>query len=534
MSIETNPLVLQEVAITSDDESELAELPSKLSSTYKRPADNDLSEPDLKRARGSSAHKTWSYSRSTKLGEPEKDKHGHKLWYCSRCNHKGLSSTDRARRHLHHRHHIRIVEDLGPIQQATKQTIRGLIARQIGLQTGKDVEQERQLKAAIDQSAFEEALVQFITRHNLSHRIVESPELRVLLLSINYMASSVLPASHSSLPKLLQHTFTTHKRIVKDQLHGSRSKIHLSTDMWSAPSHTGYQAIVAHFITADGSLSKALLALKEHKGSHTGEAQAEVVLKALKDYEIEENRIGCFTLDNASSNDTMMEALSSRLPSLNPVKQRLRCQGHVVNLAAQAFLFAKDSEALDEAVRQLSQLAKDEQQGLTADTASEWRKLGPLGRAHNTVIHIRSSNERYQAFKKEAGRSIPRDNSTRWNSWYSLLHVLLEKKVHVNNYQDEHFDSLTNDILSRDDWLELQEYHDFLKPFHEITQDGQFDKQTIDQVLVSMDFLVTHLEAAKEHYQSNATVLSRVMTCWYKFDKYYGLTDDSPIYAAAV
>ncbi|KAK5009145.1 hypothetical protein LTR28_002482 [Elasticomyces elasticus] len=49
-----------------------------------------------------------------------------------------------------------------------------------------------------------------------------------------------------------------------------------------------------------------------------------------------------------------------------------------------------------------------------------------------------------------------------------------------------------------------------------------------------MDFLVHYLDAARKLYKREPIVLSRVLTCWYKFDKYYKLTEQSLVYAAAV
>lgn len=529
-----NSLFLIEDDSSSDSELSSAQFDS---TSTRRHASDDRLPPneDLKRTRGIAHHKTWAHARDRRPTEPERDRHGHKYWYCSRCNHKGVTSLKRARSHLYFRHHIRIVEELGPIKQATKHTIEGIFGQQISRQLGQDSEQEKHLQKAINQSAFQEALIQFISVNNLPHRIVESPELRALLLSLNWTASDVLVESHSSVPKLLYTAFMSHKRIVKQKLHGALSKIHFSIDMWSAPSKTGYQAIVAHFVDETWKPVKTLLALREHKGSHGGEAQAEVFLEVVREYNIQD-RIGYFTTDNALSNDNMLRQIAKQVPGFDPIKQRLRCQGHVINLAVQAFLFAKDQEATDEAVRQLSQLAKDELKGSRSriDTAKEWRQLGPLGRAHNTVNHMRSSTQHYQNFKARAGRSIPKDNSTRWNSWYQLLHVLLKKRVEVNNYQDAYYSDLTEDVLTRSDWEELQEYHGFLKPFYDITQDGQFDSQTLDEALSSMDFLISHLNSAKEAYKDNPTLMSRIMTCWYKFDEYYTLIDKSPVYATAV
>jgi hypothetical protein len=47
---------------------------------------------------------------------------------------------------------------------------------------------------------------------------------------------------------------------------------------------------------------------------------------------------------------------------------------------------------------------------------AKFRLLGPLGKAHNIVVYIYSSGGRVEQFRKLAGRMIPMDNRTRWNS----------------------------------------------------------------------------------------------------------------------
>ena len=468
-------------------ESELSDVLSAILSPGKRAADDELSGHQSKRRdsrkRGITHHKTWSYARVPRPGDPDRDRHGHKLWYCSRCDNTGIPTMRRAREHLLVRHHIRITEDATSQGQALEHTIQSVFGRQIVRQQGRNVEQESLLRDAVNKEAFQKALARILVIHNLPHRLVESPHLRALPLTVNYMASDVLVGSHSSVPAIVQQTFLEQKATIKSKLQMALGRVHFSVDMWSAPSKTGYQAIVAHFIDSSSSppqLAKALIALREHKGSHGGREQASVFLDVVREYQIQD-QIGYFTMDNATSNDKMLRYIAEELPEFDAVKQRVRCSGHVINLAVQAFLFAEDPDAVDEAVRQLSQLAKDELKGRrpTIETAQEFRRLGALGRVHNTVNHMRTSDTRYNEFKEAAGRSIPRDNSTRWNSWYLMLHVFLQLRVHVNQYQDRYYNDLQEDIISRDDWQELQAYHDFLKPFYDITQAEQLIQQPL-------------------------------------------------------
>ena len=47
---------------------------------------------------------------------------------------------------------------------------------------------------------------------------------------------------------------------------------------------------------------------------------------------------------------------------------------------------------------------------------ARFRLLGPLSKAYNIVVHIRGSLSRIARFRALAGRIIPINNYTRWNS----------------------------------------------------------------------------------------------------------------------
>ena len=204
----------------------------------------------------------------------------------------------------------------------------------------------------------------------------------------------------------------------------------------------------------------------------------------------------------------------------------------------QAFLFGNNKDASDEALRQVSQLSCKEQEGVVerAETATAWRQYGALGMLHNLVVWIRSSTQRYQAFLLAAGRMIPQDNSTRWNSWYRMIHVAIGLRKELNSFVDDRYSEsdVKLDYLHPEHWQELQKIRDFLQPFYEITKDTQWDKTSLDEVICSMDFLVTHYKLGMEQFQDNITMADRIMTSWYKFDEYYTRTDDTPVYAAAI
>ena len=134
---------------------------------------------------------------------------------------------------------------------------------------------------------------------------------------------------------------------------------------------------------------------------------------------------------------------------------------------------------------------------------------------HNLVIYIRSSDQLYQSFLRQASRMIPRDNKTRWNSWYLMIHVALSLRGEVNNFIDARMKaepSLLLDYLLPNHWQELQELHDFLEPFYEVTKDTEWDTSMLDQVLSGMDFLLMHYNEAKQQYIGNKVMIEHLLT----------------------
>src|SRR5436305_9466226 len=102
---------------------------------------------------------------------------------------------------------------------------------------------------------------------------------------------------------------------------------------------------------------------------------------------ISSNRIGYFVGDNNRRIDTAIRAILAQLrPDLkDPDSRRVRYLGHIINLAAKAFLFGKDANAFEEESQSKKQLDK-----LKA-VRELWRKKGPFRKFYNTVLFIRKT-----------------------------------------------------------------------------------------------------------------------------------------------
>jgi hypothetical protein len=164
----------------------------------------------------------------------------------------------------------------------------------------------------------------------------------------------------------------------------------------------------------------------------------------------------------------------------------------------------------------------------------QWRQKGPLGKLHNIVVYIQRSTQRIANFKElSGGRKLVRDNSTRWNSWYSMISTATKLKTAINLFCHQYQEN-DNDILSEKDWQDLQKLQDFLLFFHDATLATEGHNATIDKVLPTMDFLLEQFETAKVTYANDRFMSPCCNSGWAKLDKYYSMTDRSPVYIAAL
>jgi hypothetical protein len=79
--------------------------------------------------------------------------------------------------------------------------------------------------------------------------------------------------------------------------------------------------------------------------------QADHLWRTITDYGIAPF-VGMFNVDNAANNVTALLVLAERLrstgyPSFDPVADRLRCFGHVINLVVKRILWGTDVQAYE-------------------------------------------------------------------------------------------------------------------------------------------------------------------------------------------
>jgi hypothetical protein len=378
----------------------------------------------------------------------------------------------------------------------------------------------------------------------ISQRAIELPEWSAMVCSVNWMAQGYLITSHSSIPPRLVTNFELQQLKIKEHLQRSRSCIHLCTDSWYAGTilQKEFQGINAQWVSPEGRLQKALLALPALADGHAGSEVAPHLIKALRFFEIEE-KVGWVTGDNHGANDTLCRALEEHLQSECGIRwwlaanRRLRCLGHIINLPTQAFLFAKDAEAVDVALQRANnsqEQTMDESIALLSqvDDSKGFSKVPTLQKINQFATALRKKRL-HDIWMSHARQRLSRPNDTRWNGWLTLIEQAGQERPAYAAVCNE-VSELEQYLLSSDEWQLIQHTYHFLQPFKEITKRAEGDQVTLDLVQQEMDFLHHHYKQQELKHATNTGLLSAINTSWFTFNKYYELLDEVPAYITAI
>jgi hypothetical protein len=230
--------------------------------------------------------------------------------------------------------------------------------------------------------------------------MLENVYFRELITYLHKGLGGLLPKSAKTLRNWLIAEYDEQKKSLAAELSFTLSRIHITFDIWTAGNFVGFISIWAYWIDKSGVRQRRLLAFRRIYGSHSGENQSEVLLEVLKEYEIED-RLGYMVCDNASSNTTAIDLLLYELdPTITEAQikaRRLRCFGHIVNLAAQSLLAGRDAE-LKKAQEELE--IDDEDYG---HQSRRWIHQGPLGKVQRLVKYVLASPQRREEFGALSG-----------------------------------------------------------------------------------------------------------------------------------
>lgn len=428
-----------------------------------------------------------------------------------------------------------------------------------------------------DKNVFQRLVVEWIVEGNLSFREPENKRLRDIFEYLNpLVASADAHISHDTVRKRAVAEFEKHKEKVIEVLKNAPGLIHVCFDGWRSRNKHSLYGVACFFRDEDGKARKLILGVPELTVRHFGANIGHEIIEILESYEIPDEKIGYFTLDNAPNNDTAMDAIGERFTFCSRGR-RGRCFGHVINLVVKAILFGKDADAFESCSRQGD---------VSATTEHElWRKKGPVGKLHNLVVAIHRSDvltallrsiQRLEFDASEDPRvrirkplNVVVDNETRWLLQLYMIRRALRLRSYLETLVLKHKQAWEKDNtlkrskrlrtsavmpsicreenkLDDKDWAVLEAFGNILQSFEDAVKalegdgiqrrrkQGHFESYgNVWDVVVGYEFLLAELEKAKamvlqypepEHFKVNINL------AWKKLDEYYNKLDETPIY----
>ncbi|KAM4062409.1 transposase-like protein [Hirsutella rhossiliensis] len=423
------------------------------------------------------------------------DSNGTKWWHCQPCfdkkrakkyNYCGGSSA--IVNHLRKEHNIIISGRQETRREVTQSRLGDITAF---LANGTLVSTKKR-KATAEVDALDQATLRELSRPFAT------------LSGISVRPPMILPRSGDTVKNDLQWGYDNKKEFVKRALQNALSSIHIVPDNWTSPNCLGVIGFTVQFVTEDHGLQSLR---REHGRSHHG-----VHTRIWNS-----DKVGYFMMDNATNMNTMIDKVSDDLEHefevfYDPLPHRLRCFGHIINLAVMEFLIGKRPPTADS------------YHGPSDDEVKQWRKRGAIGKLHNIVVYITWTPSDFRHSLVSLTVYGYGATMTLW-----ALRTKVRQGITIFCAQEP---ALQDDALTSSDWVTLAEIHKFLEPFHDATMANEGTGNSISDVLPTMDYLLHHIEAAKE--ATTIPHLATMMeTTWAKLADYYELTEDSPVYSAA-
>jgi hypothetical protein len=270
------------------------------------------------------------------------------------------------------------------------------------------------LRNIFNPQAYREALIGLLTRRRMPFSAVEWNEMKDLALACNPAIEDLLITSRRTAVRCIASNYNLYQGQIRESLATAISPIHLSSDLWTSPHRHSLLAVCAHWVDQHGQLQKALLGLPECRYSHGGEKQASLILQVAGEFGIR-SKLGWHTGDNATSNNTCLEVMESRLLSehqvrFNAKQRRVRCIAHIINLSLQAFLLASSKEALLAALTATADVSGDELLAQFSDVLDSQHRSHRAERTQlSEVLESRPSRRRYRRLGSQASRGSSGD-----------------------------------------------------------------------------------------------------------------------------
>lgn len=320
------------------------------------------------------------------------------------------------------------------------------------------------------------------------------------------------------------------KRYLKNNVPG---KISFTIDVWTTKMIHSFMAVRGHWINTEWVYETVLLDFIHVDCSHTGENLARLFVKTLAEFGITLAKVMAITLDNVSSNDTLMSTLENyglrNKIQFSKATHHVRCMAHILNLAMQDILHSLeispkrdpqqfddsdvasdaddfDADEQDEKERENEDEREDEEdeegdeEEIEEDDEEQVSETIPFLKLRKLVRKVRKSQNLRRNLRKQCKiyKMKPLtpiiDVSTRWNSSYKMIERALKLKAPLNAlcFSDKSVSGLGfNDI----EWNHLNGLGDLFKKFDRGTQRLSMARhESISSHVPILDWLISELK----------------------------------------
>ena len=139
---------------------------------------------------------------------------------------------------------------------------------------------------------FRALFLKWVICDNITLRQSVSQNLREMFTLLNSLALKVLPTSHNTTRQWITSSFIQEKKTIRALIEKSGSRVSISFDAWSLETGPSLLGVVAHLLTVEVFELKILLLGLPVISNHSGVEQATVLLVLLKDYGIDQEKLG--------------------------------------------------------------------------------------------------------------------------------------------------------------------------------------------------------------------------------------------------
>ena len=189
---------------------------------------------------------------------------------------------------------------------------------------------------------FYRQLTQWIVTGNQPFTEVENPEFLELLGYLKPALEKNIVESQAIRERVFLHAGTL-RHSMKKYLSSLTGLMAIACDAWTSSNRIAFLAITGSWVTHDWRLEETLLDFVELKGAHDGQNMASAVSAVLNELGLEDKLVALVS-DNVSSNDTLVQHLSTQLDRSSPASRwdqnrgRIRCLAHIIHLSVMKLL----------------------------------------------------------------------------------------------------------------------------------------------------------------------------------------------------